>query len=169
MQEFCLNCDYENELPPITEPVTITVRGEPIEVTKEYYQCPHCGESFISTRGHDRFNEAYREYRRRHGMLQPEDIRHWREQYGLTQHELCSLLGWEETNLSRYENGALPEESQDMLLKFLKEPINLLQLIERKPEAVSEAKRATLIEQLSSNHSLAMHLEPLYAAYGRNM
>jgi hypothetical protein len=42
----------------------------------------------------------------------------------------------------------------------------LLQLIKRKPDAVNLDKRATLIEQLSSNQSLAKHLEYLYAAWG---
>jgi putative zinc finger/helix-turn-helix YgiT family protein len=168
MQEFCFVCDYEDELPPIRKPVTITVRGEPISATKEFYQCPNCGHAFTSSLGHDALEEAYREYRSRHGMLQPEEIRNWREQYGLTQHELSHLLGWEETTLSKYENGALQEESQDTLLKFAMEPINLLQLIKRKPEAVDFAKRATLIEQLSSNQSLAKHLEYLYAAYWQN-
>ena len=166
MQELCFNCDYEEELPPIREPVTITVRGELISATKEFYQCPNCGHAFTSSLGHDALDEAYREYRRRHNLLQPEDIRHWREQYGLTQQELSALLGWKEITLSKYENGALQEESQDTLLKFALEPINLLQLIKRKPEAVNLDKRATLIEQLSSNQSLAKHLEYLYAVWG---
>ncbi len=79
------------------------------------------------------------------------------------------MLGWKETTLSKYENGALQEESQDTLLKFAQEPINLLQLIKRKPEAVNSDKRATLIEQLSSNQSLAKHLESLYAVLGNGI
>ncbi|WP_069470505.1 type II toxin-antitoxin system MqsA family antitoxin [Candidatus Marithrix sp. Canyon 246] len=125
-----------------------------------------CGQAFTSSLGHDALDEAYREYRRRHNLLQPEEIRNWREQYGLTQKEFNSLLGWKERTLSKYENGALQEESQDILLKFALKPINLLQLIKRKPEAVNSDKRATLIEQLSSNQSLEKHLDYLYAAWG---
>lgn len=77
-----------------------------------------------------------------------------------------NLLGWKERTLSKYENGALQEESQDTLLKFALEPINLLQLIKRKPEAVNSDKLASLIEQLSSNQSLAKHLDYLYSAWG---
>ena len=168
MQELCFNCDYEKELQPIREPVIMTVRGEPIPATKEFYQCPKCEHAFTNSLGHDALDEAYREYRRRHNLLQPEEIRNGREQYGLTQQELSTLLGWRETTLSKYENGALQEESQDTLLKFALEPINLLQLIKRKPDAVSSDKRATLIEQLSSNQSLAKHLEYLYAAWGND-
>jgi putative zinc finger/helix-turn-helix YgiT family protein len=166
MQELCFNCDYEEELQPIRESIIITVRGESIPATKEFYQCPNCGHAFTSSLGHDALDEAYREYRRRHHLLQPEDIRNKREQYGLTQQELCTLLGWKETTLSKYENGALQEESQDTLLKFALEPINLLQLIKRKPDALHSDKRTHLIEQLSSNQSLATHLEYLYAVWG---
>jgi len=168
MQELCFNCDYEEELQPIREQVIKTVRGEPIPATKEFYQCPKCEHAFTNSLGHDALDEAYREYRRRHNLLQPEEIRNGREQYGLTQQELSTLLGWKETTLSKYENGALQEESQDTLLKFALEPINLLQLIKRKPNTVSSDKRATLIEQLSSNQSLAKHLEYLYAAWGND-
>jgi len=145
MQELCFNCDFDEELQPIREPVIITVRGEPIPATKEFYQCPKCEHAFTNSLGHDALDEAYREYRRRHNLLQPEEICNWREQYGLTQQELSTLLGWRETTLSKYENGALQEESQDTLLKFALEPINLLQLIKRKPDAVNLDKRATLI------------------------
>lgn len=166
MQEFCFNCDYEEELQPQKEEVIITVRGESIPATKEFYQCPNCGQAFTSSLGHDALDEAYREYRRRHNLLQPEEIRLLREQYGLSQQELNSLLGWKERTLSKYENGALQEEYQDTLLKFALEPINLLQLIKRKPSAVNSDKRASLIEELSSNQSLAKHLDYIYSAWG---
>ena len=79
----------------------MTVRGEAIEATEEFYQCPTCGENFTSRLGHDALDEAYREYRRRHGFLQPEEIRHWRESYGLAQTELSHLLEWDEATLNR--------------------------------------------------------------------
>jgi hypothetical protein len=39
MPELCFNCDYEEELQPMRESVIITVRGESIPATKEFYQC----------------------------------------------------------------------------------------------------------------------------------
>jgi putative zinc finger/helix-turn-helix YgiT family protein len=145
-EEFCFNCDYEEELLPIRELAIHIVRGEEIEVTKEYYKCPMCGESFINSRGHDMFNEAYRKYRQRHGMLQPEEIRQWRKQYGLTQNELGMLLGWEEKTINRYENGSLQKKSEDRLLKSIMQPSNFLQLISKKLDAIAPKKRAKIIE-----------------------
>lgn len=119
MLEYCLNCDYAEEISPTRESVIISVCGEDIEATEELYRCPACGEAFASSLGHDALTEAYRKYRHRHGLLQPEEIRQWREQVGLTQQELSVLLGWESTTLRWYENGALQEVAHDNLLKSL--------------------------------------------------
>lgn len=117
--------------------------------------------------GHDALDEAYREYRRRHNLLQPEEIRHWRENYGLTPTELSHLLAWDIATLNRYENGALPEKSEDTLLQFIMAPQNLLNLITSKPHILSVEKQNQLIAQLSSNQSVARHVEQLYAVYNK--
>lgn len=39
MLEYCLNCDYENDLKPLIEAVTVTVRGEDFKVSEEFYKC----------------------------------------------------------------------------------------------------------------------------------
>jgi len=145
MPEYCFNCDYEEELELSRTPVTITVRGEQLEVTKEFYQCPMCGEAFTSSLDHDPLDEAYRKYRQRHHLLQPEEIRQWREHSGLTPTEVSELLGWESTTVRGYEAGALQKEEHDKQLKWLMQPLNLLQLVESKREVSSEAKRNSLI------------------------
>jgi putative zinc finger/helix-turn-helix YgiT family protein len=167
MLDYCLNCDYENEIKPDRSGVTVTVRGEDFEVTEEFYKCPVCEEKFTSSLGHDALDEAYREYRRRHDMLQPEEIRHWRENYGLTQIELSRLLEWEAATLSRYENGALQEKSEDTLLKFIMAPQNLLNLITSKPHILSVEKQNQLLAQLSANKTVAKHVEQLYTVYNK--
>jgi putative zinc finger/helix-turn-helix YgiT family protein len=137
MLEYCLNCDYAEEIPLTRESIRISVCGEEIEATKEVYRCPACGEGFISSLGHDALTEAYRKYRHRHGLLQPEEIRQWREQTGLTQPELSAFLGWESSTLRWYENGDLQEVEHDNLLKSLmQQPLNLLQLIENQPQQI---------------------------------
>mgnify|MGYP003572615004 FL=1 len=110
-------------------------------------------------------DEAYREYRRRHDMLQPEDIQKWRNYYGLTQTEVSRLLGWEARTLNDYENGALQEESEDTLLQLIMVPTNLLRLITKKPYAVSASRRNQLIASVSSHREEegTVNEEPLYA------
>ncbi|EDN69339.1 conserved hypothetical protein [Beggiatoa sp. PS] len=168
MLEYCLTCDYEEALELKRESVIITVRGETIEATEELYQCPACGEKFTSSHGHDALEEAYREYRRRHNLVQPEDIRHWREHYGLTLTELSHLLEWDEATLNRFEQGALQEVSEDKWLKFIMIPQNLLYLIVSKPETFHSEKREQLITQLSTNQIVVEALQRFYSLLRKN-
>ncbi len=52
----------------------VEVKGETIVVPVEYYKCLECGAEFEDpASSHDPLALAYKEYRRRHGMLQPEE------------------------------------------------------------------------------------------------
>jgi transposase-like protein len=84
MKGICPCCEKETDIQLIKNEQTISVRGEDIEVVEQYFKCTACGETFENTRAHDALDMAYREYHRRHGMVQPDEIRDWRKTYGLT-------------------------------------------------------------------------------------
>nr|MBF0222759.1 DUF4065 domain-containing protein [Desulfobulbaceae bacterium] len=149
----CPNCEKEAKINYVTQLEGIDVRGVTIEVEARYYQCTECGVEFENTQGPDALEAAYREYRRRHEMLQPEDIREWRKTYGITQKELSALLGWGGATLSRYENGALQDETHEKMLRMAMEPHNLLNLIKETPHAFIPEKRDRLIQQLEAAES----------------
>ena len=159
---ICPNCEQEREVEIIKKEETITVRQEEITVSATYSKCSVCDVEFENTRGPDTLEEAYREYRRRHNMIQPEELRNWRKSYGLTQKELSALLGWGEVNLSRYENGALQSESHEKTLRLAKEPHNLLKLIKNALHAVSEEKRERLISELTEAEKEYCSFERIY-------
>lgn len=148
MKGICPNCEKETELDFIRKNETVEVRGESIEVTSEFYRCTLCGEEFENTRGTDSLTIAYQKYRHQHDMLQPEEIRAWRKQYGLTQNELSQILGWGGVTLSRYENGALHSEAHEKILRLAMEPHNLITLIEESPYALPQDKRVRIINEL---------------------
>lgn len=162
MKGVCPNCEKETELERVHAREVVKVRGEPIEVEAEYFKCTECGAEFENTRGPDSLALAYREYRRRHDMLQPEQIRDWRKQYGLMQKELGQLLGWGDVTLSRYENGALQVEAHEKILQLAMEPHNLMKLIEETPEALSDDKRKRLLEELQTADDEACSFERLF-------
>lgn len=129
----------------------------------EYYKCMSCGEEFEDPRSDNHpLDEAYRQYRRRHGMMQPEEIRSLRKRYGLTQKEMSNLLGWGGATLSCYENGALQDETHEKPLRLAMEPRNLLKLIEETPSALAEEKRARLIKELRAKKEEAFSFERIY-------
>jgi putative zinc finger/helix-turn-helix YgiT family protein len=142
MKGICPNCEKETELNFVNAIEEIMVRGEAIPTNVEYLKCEECGSEFRDPSSQkDPLETAYREYRQRHVMLQPEKIRELREQYGLTQQEMSNLLGWGGATLSRYENGALQDEAHETILRLIQEPHNLLELIEQKPGALEEKKK----------------------------
>jgi len=163
MKGICPNCEKERELELIHGFEDIQVRGEKITVEEEYFKCLSCGEEFEDPRSEDDpLDKAYREYRSRHGMIQPEGIRNLRKRYGLTQHEMARILGWGLATLSRYENGALQDEAHDKILRLAMEPNNLLRLIEDTPNVLPKEKRSGIIEQLRATEEMEYSLAKVY-------
>lgn len=93
MMDYCEVCGREVETKIITRKEVFNVCREDIEVDAKVMVCAECGEEL--------FNEeldsatlinAYNEYRRRHKLLLPEEIRRIRGQYGLSQRSFAKLL-----------------------------------------------------------------------------
>jgi len=151
MKGFCPSCEKESELTRIQRVENLTVKGESIPVDVDYFACAECGEEFDNPDPtYDPLALAYQEYRRRKDMIQPEEIRALREKYGLTQRELSDLLGFGGATLSRYENGALQDETHDTILRLIMEPQNLLDVVQQKPHAFDALKRERLVQQLQN-------------------
>jgi putative zinc finger/helix-turn-helix YgiT family protein len=163
MKGICPNCEKETELEFIRSTESLEVRGEKIEVETRRYRCLDCGEEFEDPRsGDDPLDKAYKEYRRRHKMTTPEEIRSLRKRYGLTQSEMSKILGWGAVTLSRYENGALQDEAHEKTFRLVMEPLNLLRLIEETPDSLPQEKRDRLIEDLRSAEQAAYSFSRIY-------
>jgi putative zinc finger/helix-turn-helix YgiT family protein len=128
--EFCVECGSYN-IEYVTRSEVFTVRGDEITVNVSYWVCKDCNVEFENLcDGNDYLAEAYKIYRKKHNMLQPEDIKALRLKYDITQGELAQILGWGLVTLSRYEKGSLQDFAHDKILRLLQqEPITLLQLL----------------------------------------
>lgn len=155
MKGVCPECEQVSDLEPLQKDIEMVVRGEPVEITTELLRCLSCGEEFKDLKSDvDLLDLAYREYRNRHNMLMPEEIRDLRKHYGLTQNEMSSLLGWGGATLSRFENGALQSDAHEIMLRMIIEPGNLKKLLEENPGTIVEEKRAALIRKLTAETEL---------------
>ncbi len=149
MKGICPNCEKVTEIELITKTQEFDVRGVKVPIEVNFFKCGDCNTEFEDPKmENDPYDSAYREYRRRFGMLQPEDIKDFRKKYGLTQTELSQLLGWGGATLSRYENGALQDEAHEKTLRLVLEPSNLLKLILDAPNALPNEKKCNLINDL---------------------
>jgi putative zinc finger/helix-turn-helix YgiT family protein len=149
MKGLCPNCETARDLSTVDGSEDIAVRGEKYSVPVHYLKCQSCGAEFNDPASpHDALDVAYREYRKAHGLLQPEEIRDFRKALDLSQRELADLLGWGGATLSRYENGALQDAAHDRQLRLAMEPAGLLHLVERDSHALPEATSRRLKEHL---------------------
>lgn len=147
MMDYCEVCEREVETKIITRNQVFNVCGEDIEIAAQVMVCAECGEEL--------FNEeldsatlinAYNEYRRRHKLLLPDEIRKIREQYGLSQRSFAKLLNWGDKTIRRYENGAVQDRAHNSLLLFLREPENMRTYLTENEVALDEKQIARLLE-----------------------
>jgi len=159
MKGICPNCEKTTELKLVATEEKYNIKGETIPIDVKYFKCLECNTDFDDPENENDYIEiAYREYRKRHNMIQPEEIKEFRKNYGLTQIELAELLGWGGATLSRYENGALQDETHDKMLRLVMEPSNLLKLILNSPSVLSEEKRNKLIQELNQLEEMSTSL-----------
>ncbi|QUL99296.1 MAG: DUF4065 domain-containing protein [Candidatus Fermentithermobacillus carboniphilus] len=164
---FCPNCIREWDIEPVKKPEVFFVRGEPIEVVDAvHYRCVVCGNEIFDMESEERnLRSAYDAYRRKHGLLTPEEIAGIRQRYGLSQRALARALGWGLVTIHRYENGALQDESHDRILREIaSDPSVLLKKLEYNKHRFSEDEWKRLYSQIAST-VLKSETQSLVAVY----
>ncbi len=150
MRALCPHCEVDRDLEQVSISRNYEIRGDTIGVNVDVLRCKECGEEFDAPDSYfDPLEIAYREYRRKHQLLQPEEIKELRTSIGLTQKELTQLLGWGGATLSRYENGALQDDAHNTTLHLLKDPQNILRLVESNPQSISSNKLPRVVSHLT--------------------
>ncbi len=147
MRKYCEECGKEVETRVVVQKEVYDVCGEPVEVEAQVLVCAECGEEFYF----EEFDNAtlvtaYNEYRRRHKLLLPEEIKEIRERYGLSQRSFAKLLNWGDKTICRYENGAIQDKAHNSLLMFLREPENMRKYITENEVVLSEKQRLKLLD-----------------------
>ncbi len=152
MRAICPNCEKETEQIKYDAKEEISIRGELIPVQMRYFRCEECGEEYeVPNPEYDPLAIAYREYRSRKGMVQPEELKAFRKKYGFTQKELSDVLSMGIATLNRYENGALQSEAHDQAIKLFMQPDNLRRVLEDKPDLLSPTTRDRVMQSINTH------------------
>jgi putative zinc finger/helix-turn-helix YgiT family protein len=147
MKKYCEECGREVETKIITKRENYEVCGETIEVDAQVLVCAECGEEFYCEElDSATLVNAYNEYRRRHKLLLPEEIKKIREQYGLSQRSFAKLLNWGDKTICRYENGSLQDKAHNSLLLFLREPENMRTYLTENEVSLDIRQRTKLLD-----------------------
>ncbi|MEQ2130104.1 type II toxin-antitoxin system MqsA family antitoxin [Caldanaerobacter subterraneus KAk] len=149
MKKFCPACGKEQETEVIEKEEISNVRGDEIKALAKIRICSICGEElFDEELEEENIQRVYDIYRKKHGILSPEEIKGIRESYGLSQRAFAKLLGIGEASIARYETGALPEKSLSNMIMLLKDPKNMEKLLEKNEEVLTPREKIRLLRKL---------------------
>lgn len=147
---FCHVCDDYKAVDIIRKKEVYNVKDEEIEIEAEVCICQTCGEELFD-KELDALNieRAFMVYRKKHGLLSPDQIKIIRETYGLSQRAFSKLLKWGEITMHRYEMGAVQDKAHNNTLILLKNPENMLNILDNNPGILSPLKEKNLREKIN--------------------
>lgn len=147
---YCDTCDefIDNFIENKTR-ITHKIRDEEITLDMILPFCPKCGEQLCDVETDEiHYNYALNEYRKRKGLLSPEEIKSIRESYGLSQRAFSRALGLGEPTINRYELGALQDTAYNSLLLLVREPQNMLAVASSNRGHISEKEYETILSKV---------------------
>lgn len=148
---FCPHCEAERSVKIKEGEEIFKVRGEPVPVLSKVAICTSCGKELVDEElESENFEGAYREYRKKHSLLSPREIREIRERYGLSQRALAKVLRWGEVTVNRYENGAIQDKVHDDMLRSIVNPRNMQEVYERNADALPAHRAKRLQERIEA-------------------
>ena len=149
MKKYCEECGIEVETKVVTKNEVYKVLGEDIEVQAQVLVCADCNEEFYCEElDNATLVNAYNEYRKRHKLLFPAEIKQIRELYGLSQRGFSKLLNWGDKTIHRYENGSIQDKAHNSLLLFLRNPENMKVYLAENENALDERQTEKLLDVL---------------------
>lgn len=149
VRKYCEICEKVVKTKVISKKEVYKVLGEEIEVEAQVLVCAHCNEEFYSEELDSiTLTKAYDEYRKRHKLLLPEEIKKIREFYGLSQRSFSKLLNWGDKTIHRYENGSIQDKAHNSLLLFLRKPENMALYLKENRHSLQEKQLSKLLELL---------------------
>jgi putative zinc finger/helix-turn-helix YgiT family protein len=148
---ICDKCEIVDERNTIIDErrENYRVKGEDVSVDAKVRICQQCGAE-ISDEALDELTvqAAFDVYRRNHNIIFPAEIKAIRDTYRLSQRSLGVLLGWGAITIHRYEAGSLPDESHNQVLRLIKDPFNMIRVLEESRVRIDSGVYQSLLSRL---------------------
>lgn len=120
------------EMVLVKENRILSFRKEEFNVVYHSYKCEDSGELFTTTELDDiNLNQLYNQYREKHKLPFPEEIKQIREKYDLSASKMSEILGFGVNGYRNYESGEVPSQSNAKLIQVAADPREFKRLIER--------------------------------------
>lgn len=175
-KRLCACCMEEHAVKTVLVKEKATFKNREIVYDASYMYCEIAHE-FYMEEDQIRENDIQMKnaYRKAEGMLTSAEISAIRSKYGITQSDLCTLLGWGAKTITRYESHQVQDRAHDTILKKIdRDPEWFLSLLHDAKESLStEAYQkylntATLMYEADQDLYLRKAIEASYARFQGN-
>lgn len=150
--DYCVVCGDDREFRYERRPTEFEIRGQTLSFEVPVKVCPGC-DTVEEEEGVDPAVIGFVEYRKRRGLLTPEEIKDIRKRYRLSQKSLASLLGMSEATVNRYEGGGLQDEAHDQAIRACRNPDVMRDLLSRRGDRLSDWQRQKALQALAGEES----------------
>lgn len=117
---LCLSCMEDHEVDIVSRMDRSILKGVSVEFSAEYYYCDRTDEYYADEMQICANDISMKDaYRKKQGLLTSKDICAIRGKYGISQSDLCILLGWGKKTITRYEGHQVQDIAHDTILKKL--------------------------------------------------
>ncbi len=136
----------------------INFRKDELTVLFHFYKCDETGEQFEDQQlSAINYVQLINQYRAKHKIPFPEQIKSIREKYGLSATKMSEILGFGTNVYRQYENGEVPSQSNARLIQLADDPhefkklLSLCSTIDDKLRQKTENKIDNILENSKKN------------------
>lgn len=175
-KRLCTCCMEEHNVKKVRIKEHTVFKDTPVDYDAVYFYCGIAEELYADEAMMSENDVAMKDsYRRTVGLLTSEEISAIRKKYGISQSDLCLLLGWGGKTITRYESHQVQDKAHDTILKKLdKDPEWFLYLLSEAKDSLSSQfynkyfEMATIIYENNQDSYLRKAIEAKYARFQRN-
>lgn len=119
-KRLCTCCMEEHEVKTVLVPEQATLKNVKVKYEASYLYCDAAEEYFADEQQMQENDIRLKDaYRKSEGLLTSSEISDIRAKYGVSQTDMCTLLGWGAKTITRYEGHQVQDRAHDTILKKL--------------------------------------------------
>jgi len=175
-KRICSCCMEEHEVKTVLVMDQATFKNSTVNYEASYLFCELAEELYMDEQlmqdNDIRLKDAYR---KKEGLLTSTQIGEIRAKYGISQSDLCLLLGWGGKTITRYESHQVQDKAHDTILKKLdQDPEWFIDLLSAARNSLSKDSynkyfnAATLLYEEEQDTYLRKAIEASYARFQGN-
>lgn len=117
-KRLCTCCMEEHEVKTVLVLEQATFKNVKVSYEASYLYCEAAEEFYMDEQQMQENDVRLKDaYRKKQGLLTSSEISNIRAKYGISQKDLCILLGWGGKTITRYEGHQVQDKAHDTILK----------------------------------------------------